>query len=49
MMSMPSALEILILLISSTLALTTLLLKFGTEEAWATAEKLVSSWVTQRV
>ena len=49
MMSMLFALEIQILLISSTLALMTLLLKSGTGEAWGIAEKLVSSWVTQRV
>ena len=49
MMSMLYALEIQILLISSTLALTILLLKSGTGGAWAIAEKLVSSWVTQRV
>ena len=49
MMSTLFALEIQILLISSTQALTTLLLKFGTGGAWATAEKLVFSWVTPRV
>ena len=49
MMSTLFALEIQILLISSTLALTTLPLKSGIGGAWATAEKLVSSWVTPKV
>ena len=48
-MSTLFALEIPILLISFTLALMTLLSKSGTAEVWATVEKLVSSWVTQKV
>lgn len=49
MMSTLFALEIQILLIFSILVLTILLLKSGTGGAWATAEKLVFSWVTPRV
>lgn len=49
MMSMLFALEIPILLTSFTLVLTTLLLKSGTAEVWATVGKLVSSWVTLKV